>query len=234
MHNYTDLTHRKEYFRISHSLPLPHPFRSWLSLPYAQIFLLWKICSLLKTGKFLQCYSTKQTEDITPASIIILFLQAQRLGYVSIFMGSLISKDLHVLQIGPNLFLTSTEKLKEEGTRFFCLIPHSTVPGRDPGPLPVLWRSGQVPLGTAYINENKPRVEVTQWGTELCSCPRAWGLTPGSYRVALWEAKLGLTPENWGEWVNEGAWLTNPQGLLIAPSKGSGLCPAVGERIFAH
>lgn len=37
---------------------------------------------------------------ITPTFIIILFLQAQRLGYVSIFMGSLISKDLHALQIG--------------------------------------------------------------------------------------------------------------------------------------
>lgn len=104
---------------------------------------------------------------------------------MSIFMGSLISKDLHVLQIGPNLFLTSTEKLKEEGTSFFCLVPHGAVPGRDPGPLPVLWRSGLVPLGTAYSNENKPRVEVTQWGAELCSCPRAWGLNPGSYRVAL-------------------------------------------------
>lgn len=104
---------------------------------------------------------------------------------MSIFMGSLISKDLYVLQIGPNLFLTSTEKLKEEGTTFFCLVPHSIVPSRDPGPLPVLWRSGLVPLGTAYSNENKPRVEVTQWGTELCSCSRAWGLNPGSYRVAL-------------------------------------------------
>lgn len=38
---------------------------------------------------------------ITPTFIIILFLQAQRLGYVSIFMGSLISTDLHALQIGP-------------------------------------------------------------------------------------------------------------------------------------
>lgn len=122
MTNYTDLTHRKEYFRINHSLPLPHLFRSWLSLPYAQIFSFMKDLQFAEDGEG-SAMLQYQTEDITPASILILFLQAQRLGCVSIFMGSLISKDLHVLQTGPNLFLTSTEKLKEGGTRFLLSCP---------------------------------------------------------------------------------------------------------------
>lgn len=50
---------------------------------------------------------------ITPTFIIILFLQAQRLGYVSIFMGSLISKDLHALQIGPE---QRNGRRKEQGS----------------------------------------------------------------------------------------------------------------------
>lgn len=50
---------------------------------------------------------------ITPTFIIILFLQAQRLGCVSIFMGSLISKDLHALQIGLK---QTNERRKEQGS----------------------------------------------------------------------------------------------------------------------
>lgn len=98
--------------------------------------------------------------------------------------------------MGPILFLTSTEKLEEEGTGSLCPVPHNTVHDRDPGTLPVWWRSGLVPLGTTYNNDNKPQGEVSQWGAELCCCSRAWRLTPGSYRAAVQEAKSGLIREN--------------------------------------
>lgn len=187
MHHHTHLTRKRErFFRISHSRPLVSPLHRLAVTPLcSKCFLHERFAACRSRGRFCDATVPSRHEAITPASIIILFLQAQRLGYVSVFMGSLISKDLHVLQMRPILFLTSTEKLEEEGTGSLCPVPHNTVCGRDPGTLPVWWRSGLVPLGTAYNNDNKPQGEVSQWGAELCCCSRAWRLTPGSYGAAV-------------------------------------------------